>query len=465
MKNYIIKSKIIHLRNVIAVIVLSSIFLLNACAGDEIILDDVSNPPELDFSFEITFTQVKFTNLSKNYDKLYWDFGDGTVDSVINPVHEYKTKGTYTVTLKSGKGINERELEKTVIILNENSLFEPLFNHSSSNVQYDVFSVGNVQSGEELKHSSIIIASDDQFNNRFGGIEKIVISRDTFEFKNGVIDLTDIFSTSDYVGFAILGLKPKSKYYIRFTHIYKQNGGLVYDTVTKDTTINTANFYSIDAKTGYAFEVTPYHNFKIFSNNNAIDSDLVNYEIKAYYDKYYQNEVSFNDIYKDEKGNWYFRRFTSATNYIKCRVTSKRYTDVFSEDTISFAQPYKCYTATRSLRTNNVTRVKRANGYHIQAEFDYGRKLVLNLVNPEPLNTGFVLQSTEDSLLNYAYYVDKIGVKHKLSSLYDCKLLVWEVGDWICLYPETDRKLNGIRDDLYFENIYSLNDLVLSIKK
>ena len=52
-------------------------------------------------------SEVFFYNVSDNADSFEWDFGDGTYSMDKNPVHIYKTIGTYNVTLsafsKSGK--------------------------------------------------------------------------------------------------------------------------------------------------------------------------------------------------------------------------------------------------------------------------------------------------------------------------------------------------------------------------
>ena len=46
---------------------------------------------------------VQFSDISTGFpDTWIWDFGDGTNDSVQNPVHTYQTSGTYNVTLLVG---------------------------------------------------------------------------------------------------------------------------------------------------------------------------------------------------------------------------------------------------------------------------------------------------------------------------------------------------------------------------
>jgi gliding motility-associated-like protein len=44
-------------------------------------------------------SQVSFTNTSTNATGYYWDFGDATSDTAVNPVHTYADTGTYVITL------------------------------------------------------------------------------------------------------------------------------------------------------------------------------------------------------------------------------------------------------------------------------------------------------------------------------------------------------------------------------
>jgi gliding motility-associated-like protein len=50
------------------------------------------NPPEPN-------TPNQFTNLSTGAKRYLWDFGDGTTDTITNPVHVYDKDGTYNVCL------------------------------------------------------------------------------------------------------------------------------------------------------------------------------------------------------------------------------------------------------------------------------------------------------------------------------------------------------------------------------
>ena len=52
-------------------------------------------PASPDFSFTQNGASIAFTNLSQNYDSLYWDFGDGNTSTQPNPNHVYSANGTY----------------------------------------------------------------------------------------------------------------------------------------------------------------------------------------------------------------------------------------------------------------------------------------------------------------------------------------------------------------------------------
>lgn len=77
---------------------------INDC--DKASLENVDSPAEVEANFRVNKTfgpapmTVNFTDLSQG-DAIgwVWNFGDGTVDSVQNPVHTYNMEGIYTVKL------------------------------------------------------------------------------------------------------------------------------------------------------------------------------------------------------------------------------------------------------------------------------------------------------------------------------------------------------------------------------
>lgn len=64
--------------------------------------------------------KIRFTNLSQNANSYDWDFGDGTWDNYIDPVHTYYQSGTYQVKLKASHYIRQpKTISKAVHILPE----------------------------------------------------------------------------------------------------------------------------------------------------------------------------------------------------------------------------------------------------------------------------------------------------------------------------------------------------------
>ncbi len=71
------------------------------CTSDGAIKVKVEDLPDVafDYSHSCEDLLVYFTNQSDT-GKYYWDFGDGTKDTVANPKHSYSKPGSYNVTLK-----------------------------------------------------------------------------------------------------------------------------------------------------------------------------------------------------------------------------------------------------------------------------------------------------------------------------------------------------------------------------
>jgi len=55
--------------------------------------------PTAEFLYSVNDLMVDFTNMSKKSVSQIWDFGDGTLDTVQNPKHQYSKPGTYQVML------------------------------------------------------------------------------------------------------------------------------------------------------------------------------------------------------------------------------------------------------------------------------------------------------------------------------------------------------------------------------
>lgn len=62
--------------------------------------------PVASFSYKTKHPHyVYFTNKSSKADSYNWDFGDGQTSKEESPVHKYKSKGVYKVTLKASRGL------------------------------------------------------------------------------------------------------------------------------------------------------------------------------------------------------------------------------------------------------------------------------------------------------------------------------------------------------------------------
>jgi PKD repeat protein len=73
--------------------------------------------PVADFTCSSTKTcngQVQFFDLSTNIPNGWaWDFGDGNISVLKNPLHTYNTSGTYTVSLLAINNFGQHQIEKT----------------------------------------------------------------------------------------------------------------------------------------------------------------------------------------------------------------------------------------------------------------------------------------------------------------------------------------------------------------
>lgn len=82
-----------------------------------------TTPPEVIASFTFAadasdFLTINFTNASKNYATVSWDFGDGSaVSSEVNPTHTYASAGSYQVTLTATSSSGSKDISKKTISL------------------------------------------------------------------------------------------------------------------------------------------------------------------------------------------------------------------------------------------------------------------------------------------------------------------------------------------------------------
>jgi PKD repeat protein len=75
---------------------------------------DVKQEPLAIFSYSIAANTVTFTNGSANANKNIWTFGDGKLDSIVNPVHEYPRLGVYNVKLSISNECGAKEYSQVI---------------------------------------------------------------------------------------------------------------------------------------------------------------------------------------------------------------------------------------------------------------------------------------------------------------------------------------------------------------
>jgi len=77
----------------------------------------VNTTPTVGFSSSVNGLVATFTNSSSNANSYSWNFGDGNNSTVANPVHNYATDGTYTVTLSATNACGTVTSTQTVTIV------------------------------------------------------------------------------------------------------------------------------------------------------------------------------------------------------------------------------------------------------------------------------------------------------------------------------------------------------------
>jgi len=72
--------------------------------------------PIAGFDFQQINDSIHFTDKSENADSYLWDLGDGTSDTVANPVHLYSHSGIYPVKQKVFNGCREDSVIRLVVV-------------------------------------------------------------------------------------------------------------------------------------------------------------------------------------------------------------------------------------------------------------------------------------------------------------------------------------------------------------
>ncbi|MFK7755488.1 MAG: PKD domain-containing protein [Flavobacteriales bacterium] len=102
-------------------------------------------PPSASFGFSQispdNFLEVTFSNTSVSATDYFWDLGDGTTSTALEPVHTYPEEGVYTVTLTATDKLDVSSTVEMEITLTEPAFFIPPILESS-------FEDGQLEGGE-----------------------------------------------------------------------------------------------------------------------------------------------------------------------------------------------------------------------------------------------------------------------------------------------------------------------------
>lgn len=92
---------------------------LSGCSNSQTnIINVIGGNPTASFSATNISLEASFLNSSSNANSWLWDFGDGTTDTTENPIHNYATAGTYTVTLTVTNSCGSNSTSQQITVLN-----------------------------------------------------------------------------------------------------------------------------------------------------------------------------------------------------------------------------------------------------------------------------------------------------------------------------------------------------------
>lgn len=102
----------------------------NGCSTTDDVTVDVNPLPAAGFTHTDSANAVSFTNLSANAVSYQWTFGDGTTDTVPDPLHTYTQDGIYTVTLVAANDCGSDTITGTVSVITtgiEKNVFNTIY--------------------------------------------------------------------------------------------------------------------------------------------------------------------------------------------------------------------------------------------------------------------------------------------------------------------------------------------------
>ena len=217
----------------------------------------VTAAPQPSFVYSLFNPQIILTNTSSpNYDKLVWNFGDGTTSTLPNKIKYYETSGSYPVTLTLTNLCGEVSFVKNIAItaaqikplassaLNKLPMYNPFFKMGVNMRYADGWTdqqIGNIAAGS-LEDNVVGVSSKGirtQLGEYFTDYWGADIRKPAFEhFRN--IDLQDIVLNVGY---------PKDAHQDTAMFCYNQRSELfknmytdIWDSGADGTPVNDSNY-------------------------------------------------------------------------------------------------------------------------------------------------------------------------------------------------------------------------------
>ncbi|MFC1734239.1 PKD domain-containing protein, partial [candidate division KSB1 bacterium] len=162
------------------------------CASIDTVIVNVLNLPDPVAGFTYTVLpsglDVEFTSTSTNASYYFWDFGDGFIDTISNPIHSFSGNGNYTVKLIAYNECKEDSADQIIALVGINEFLSEEGIIVYPNPTNGLIYIDNSNFGYEIDNISVInnagLIIDEPMHNPCnpGEICKVDLS----EYSNGL---------------------------------------------------------------------------------------------------------------------------------------------------------------------------------------------------------------------------------------------------------------------------------------
>ncbi len=113
--------------------------------------------PTADFTFYETSLDVQFNSLSTNANNYYWNFGDGNISTLQNPMHNYATSGFFTIKHKvtNACGVDSVSKQIQITSIYENSVNTQINIYPNPANDYLYVDIININNSKNICNYSI----------------------------------------------------------------------------------------------------------------------------------------------------------------------------------------------------------------------------------------------------------------------------------------------------------------------